>query len=82
MPLTKVQTDAIKKLEAGFLACKRAGLVFCGIDDNLICTSGGDAFSDESNASSPCEAMIQRVNGGVPTKTVKTYGVYLDSGGA
>jgi hypothetical protein len=75
------QIAAIKKLEAAFLSCKRAGLTMCGIDDSLFVTVDGDEFEDEVRAMSGPEAMLNRANSGhQDTNTIKTYGVYRDSG--
>jgi len=81
--MKKNQLAAIKKLEAALLSCKRAGLVLCGIDSNLHVTVDDDALQDEIRSRSSCEAILERANTGhEDTDTVKSYGIYLDSGGA
>lgn len=77
------QEAAIKKLEAALLSCKRAGLVLVGIDSNLHVTVDDEALQDEIRCRSSCEAILERANTGhEDTDTVKSYGIYLDSGGA
>lgn len=81
--MKKNQMEAIKKLEAALLSIKRAGLVLVGIDSNLHVTVADDALQDEIRARSSCEAILERANTGhEDTDTVKSYGAYLDSGGA
>lgn len=81
--MKKNQMEAIKQLEAALLRIKRAGLVLVGIDSNLHVTVADEALQDEIRATSSCEAILARANGDhEDTDTVKTYGVYLDSGGA
>lgn len=81
--MKKNQLEAIKQLEAALLRIKRAGLVLVGIDDNLFATVADDALQDEMRARSGCEAILERANTGHEgTDSVKTYGIYLDSGGA
>lgn len=81
--MKKNQVEAIKQLEAALLRIKRAGLVLVGIDSNLHITVADDALQDEMRSTSSCEAILARANGDHEgTDTVKTYGVYLDSGGA
>lgn len=81
--MKKNQLAALKKLEAALLSCKRAGLVLVGIDSNLHVTVADDALQDEIRRRSSCEAILERANTGhEDTDTVKSYGIYLDSGGA
>ena len=82
MILGKNQKAAIKKLEAAFLSCLRARLVFCGVDDNLLCTSDTVEFRDNAKASSACETILKLDNNGGEVKFIKTYRAYLDSGGS
>lgn len=75
------QIAAFKKLEAAFLSCKRAGLVMCGIDDSIYVTVDDDDFDDQVRERSSPEAMLNRSNSGhEDTETIRTYGVYRDSG--
>lgn len=81
--MKKNQIEAIKKLEAALLSIKRAGLVLVGIDDGLIASVYDDELKAEILERSSCQAILSRANTGhTDTDSVKSYGVYLDSGGA
>lgn len=71
------QDAALKKLEAAFLECKKAGLVFAGVDSDLLATAKSTEFKLLRKATSTCEAMLDGEN-----YRVRTHGTYMDSGGA
>lgn len=71
------QLAALQKLEAAFLECKKAGLVFAGIDQSLEATVRSPEFNRLRDASSSCEAVLRS-----DCRRVETHGAYLDSGGA
>ena len=81
--MKKNQIEAIKQLEAALLRVKRAGLVLVGIDDGLIASVYDDELKSEILRRSSCEAILSRANSyHEGTDSVKSYGAYLDSGGA
>lgn len=71
------QGAALKKLEAAFLECKKAGLVFAGIDQALEAAVKSPEFNRLRDSSSSCEAVLRSDH-----RRVETHGAYLDSGGA
>lgn len=88
--LTKNQMDAIKKLENAFAVCKKAGLVFYGMDDNLLAlTRSNDLkmneyMNDTEGKGSYClvnaQYEFEELQHEILTH-VNTHEVYLDSGG-
>lgn len=81
--MNTAQKAAIKALEAAFLLLARSNMVMVGVDDNLIVTVEDDELEREVRNSSSCEAVFARDNRNHPgTTTIKTRGVYRDSGGA
>ncbi|MDH4602432.1 MULTISPECIES: hypothetical protein [Pseudomonas syringae group] len=79
--MNKNQQDALEQLEAALKLCKHVGLAIVGVDSDLYATVYDGAFKAKSRVMSSCEAVLDRSNddhGG--TATVKTHGVYLDSG--
>lgn len=71
------QKAALNKLESAFLECKKAGLVFAGIDNDLEAVVSSPEFKKLRNSSSYCEAVLES-----DSYRVQTHGTYLDSGGA
>ena len=71
------QKAALKKLEAAFLECKKAGLVFVGIDQAIEATVRSPEFNHLRESSSSCEAVLRS-----DYRRVETHGAYLDSGAA
>lgn len=78
MPLKPNQIKAIKKLEAAFLACKRANLVFAGECDNLLFAPISCDLQRRIDMSDSVHAVMSCPDGGL----VKTYRTYLDGGAA
>lgn len=71
------QVAALKKLEDAFLECKKAGLVFAGVDSDLLMTVKSQEFERMRKSTSTVEAMLDSEN-----HAVTTHGTYMDSGGA
>lgn len=81
--MNTAQKTAIKALEAAFLLLARSKLVMVGSDDTLIVTVEDDELEGEMRYSSTCEVLRARENRKHPgTTTIKTRGVYRESGGA
>lgn len=71
------QEAALKKLGDAFLECKKAGLVFAGVDSSLLATVKSQEFEKLRKSTSTVEAMLDSEN-----HAVTTHGAYMDSGGA
>ncbi len=72
------QEEALKKLEAAFLACKRAGVALVGNEDGIAAAP----LSSELNAARDASDAVRAVVNDPDTRDVKTYGCYWDSGSA
>lgn len=75
--MNKKQEAALEVLEAAFLECKKAGLVFVGIDRDIEAVQNNAEFKALKKSTSSCEAALV-----VETHRVCSHGTYLDSGGA
>lgn len=81
--MNKKQRLAIFQLECAFQECKRAGLVFVGVDDALLVTVGGAQLQEECEQSSTVEVVREREERDPDSVAViNTYSTYQDSGGA
>lgn len=70
------QKLALKKLEAAFLSCKRAGIVFVGCENGIIAAP----LSDELKAARDAFDSIHAILDDASCYSVKTYDCYWDSG--
>jgi len=76
--LTDKQRKALESLSRAFNACKKAGLVFVGMDNSLL------AFEKSWHAQATTEYSIceqQYIENGFQGYSVDDHGCYLDSGG-
>lgn len=81
--MNKSQEEAIRQLEKALLRMKRNGLAMVGSDDCLIVVVEDEEFQQAAMEDSSCEAARSMRRDCHPNSaSVKTYGVYLDSGGA
>jgi hypothetical protein len=71
------QEAALKKLENAFLECKKAGLVFAGIEGGILAVAKSPEFLRLRESTSSCEAVIRS-----DAYSVRTHDTYLDSGAA
>ena len=78
MPLKPSQERAIKKLEAAFLACKRAGLATGCEEDNFIAAP----YDEELKKYAAEHDMIHGLMRHTCASGVKTYGNFFGGGAA
>lgn len=78
MPLKPNQEKAIKKLEAAFLACKRAGLVTGCEEDHLMAAPYDSALVQYASAHDMIHALLHHPD----EIQVKTYGMFFGGGAA
>lgn len=71
------QMAALNGLGKAFLECRKANLVFAGVEGSLLATVDSPEFRELMDSTSSCEAILVCEN-----HTVKTHGTYLDSGSA
>ena len=74
--LTERQLLTIEGLEFWFNECRRAGLVFVGMDDQILAFDE-NTLLDAGYADDPHKAMKELRQG----EPVRTFGAYKDSGG-
>jgi hypothetical protein len=82
--MTEKQRRALQQLERAFAACKKAGICFCGMDDNLhYATKEAIADSPERNSSdySGVARAVQNQELDDEAGKVDTHWTYGDSGG-
>ena len=76
--ITDKQTEALRSLSKAFNECKKAGLVFVGMDNTIR------AFKKSWHAQATKEYSIceqQYIENGFQGYSVDDHGSYLDSGG-
>ena len=82
--MTNTQISAIKSLEDAFLKCKKAGVKFCGMDDDIyFATKKAIEGSTERGLDDYCPTAVAVQNSEYECETgkVNTHGAYDDSGG-
>ena len=76
--LNEKQKKALACLARAFAICRKAGLVFVGMGDELLAFDGKDIVRLETNEHLSLLNAMRKLDCG---EQVVTYGTYLDSGG-
>lgn len=78
--MTKEQLQALSQLRKAFTRCRKADLVFTGVDNSIMCAdANNENFIELMDKMSPCEAMIELHN--IYGEIAFIHGSeYLDSG--
>lgn len=70
------QENAIRKLQAELLSCKRAGIVLVGCEGTLMTAERSEPLQNAFKATSSVEAVAAWPE----ARIINDYGCYLDSG--
>lgn len=78
--LNQEQTKALQSLSRAFLKCKKANLVFQGMDGNLLAI---DEFEYRRITATEdfCEQQYKSIDEMNQGESVQTHNTYMDSGG-
>jgi hypothetical protein len=80
--MTRLEINAIRRLERAFKVCADLGIKFCGMDDNLIFATEECLDAVERRRTSDYnEVAVSNQENMDGAGHVNTHGAYLDSGG-